>query len=305
MKQITPSNLMPAFTANNKFADAPPKRPLARYPGSKNRIAEWIISYFPGYHDTFILPYGGMTATLFKKARSGIEVINDLNDDIIHLFRTLRNHEDDLIHSIRYTPWSEKSLAEALEPTDEPVERARRFFVLLWMSLQPYDKNPSFRRQYIYSRGRDGKNSMVAAAKLFMDIDYLHDISDRLRGVVIEHMEATDIIQMYDYSRALFYCDPPYVHSTRKRTVHYLHEMSVQHHTKLADVLNEISGMAIVSGYACDLYSALYEDNGWERIDRLARTSGRDNVESVWLNPRVILELEEEHVSTETQLSLF
>lgn len=305
MKQIIPSNLMPEFTAKNKYAGTPPKRPLARYPGSKNRLAEWIISYFPGHHDSFILPYGGMTATLFKKARSGIEVINDLNADVIHLFRTLRDREDALIHSIRYTPWSESSLAEATEPKVEPVERARRFFVLLWMALQPYDKNPSFRRQYVYSRGYDGKNSMVAAAKLFMDVDYLYDIADRLRGVTIEHMEATALIQMYDYNRALFYCDPPYVHSTRKRTTHYLHEMNVEQHTRLADKLNGISGMAIVSGYACDLYVSLYEDNGWERVDRLARTNGRDKIESLWLNPRVILELEEELSQNEKQLNLF
>ena len=300
----TASNNVTKFAADNKMAENPPQRPFARYPGTKNRIAEWIISYFPGHHDTFILPYGGMCATLFKKSRSGIEVINDLNDDIIHLFRMIRDHEDDLIHAIFYTPWAADSLLEALEPAEDPIERARRYFVRLWMSLQPYDKNPSFRRQYVFSRGRDGKNSMVAAARLFMNTDYLFDIADRLRGVVIENTDAVGLINAYDYSRALFYCDPPYVHATRKRTSHYLFEMNVDEHRKLAHTLNGISGMAIISGYACDLYAALYEDNGWERIDRMARTNGRDKMESIWLNPRVILELEEESKDEETQLSL-
>jgi len=246
-----------------------------------------------------------MAATLFKNDRSGSEVYNDLNADVVPLFRMIRDHEDELVHAIRFTPWSPDSLSEAVTATDDPVERARRFFVLMWMAHYPFDANPSFRRQMQYSRGADGKNSMVAAAKLFSDVDYLHVIAERLRGVTIENADAIGIIQMYDYSRALFYCDPPYVHGTRTRRSHYLFEMNVEEHTKLAKTLNGISGMAIVSGYACDLYKTLYEDNGWERIDRMARTNGRDKVESIWINSRVILELEIENEVAEKQLSLF
>ena len=289
-------NLTSMFSYENKQAGDAAKRPLGRYPGSKNRLAAWLISYFPGHHDTFILPYGGLAATLFKKVRSGLEVYNDLNDDVVHLFKMIREQEDALIHAIEYTPWSPTSLLEAQEPTDDPVERARRFFCLLWMSWLPFDPKPSFRRQMLYSRGHDGKNSMVGAARLFAQTDYLRVIAERLRGVVIENMDAVELIKMYDYDRALFYCDPPYMHKTRGRKKYYLFELGTEQHRNLASTLNGISGMAIISGYACDLYTTLYEDVGWQRVDRLARTQGRSRVDSIWLNPRVIDELEKERI---------
>ena len=298
---MTNVDLTAMFSSENKYADDAASRPLGRYPGGKNRLASWIISYFPGHHDTFILPYGGMAATLFKKVRSGFEIYNDLNDDVVHLFETIRNHEDDLIHAIAYTPWSSKSLAEAQEPCEDPVERARRFFCLLWMAWHPFDRNPSFRRQMKYSRGSDGNNSMVAAARLFAQTDYLHVIANRLRGVVIENMDAVQLIKMYDYDRALFYCDPPYVHPTRKRTSHYLFELGTEQHRNLAGVLNDLSGMAIVSGYACDLYATLYEANDWQRVDRLVRTQGCDRIDSLWLSPRVLAELEKERSAAEEE----
>lgn len=297
--------LVEKFGVGHKLADHPPSRPLARYPGSKNRIAPWIIHHIPAHHDTYILPYGGMAATLFKKVRSGLEVYNDLNGDAVHLFRTIREHEDDLIHAIQFTPWSPKELELAVEETDDDVERARRFFCRLWMSHYPYDYSLSFRRQMKYSRGTSGTSSMVPAAKLFADIDYLFVVAARLRGVTLENRTALEVIASYDYDRAFFYCDPPYTHDTRSRTTHYSNEMGVMQHRELGDALNKIHGMAIISGYPSTLYKELYEDRGWLRVDKLARTNGIDKIESLWLNRRTAEELEKESSSEDLQLRMF
>lgn len=118
----------------------------------------------------------------------------------------------------------------------------------------------------------------------------LASVIERLRGVVIENRDAIECITAHDRPGTLFYLDPPYPHSTRSKTVKheaagksYRHEMTDDQHRELAAHLQSISGMAIVSGYPCDLYTELF--TGWTRIDRNAHADGaRDRVECLWLN---------------------
>ncbi len=108
-------------------------------------------------------------------------------------------------------------------------------------------------------------------------------------------MDALQLIDMYDYDEALFYCDPPYTHASRVRTAHYLFEMNTAAHVQLAEKLRDIKGMAVVSGYKSSLYKDLYDAHGWQRKDRLARTNGADKVECIWLCPRTQEELSKEN----------
>ena len=50
---------------------------IAKYPGSKWSLANWIISYFPEHH-SYLEPFFGSGAVLFNKPRSNIETVNDL-----------------------------------------------------------------------------------------------------------------------------------------------------------------------------------------------------------------------------------
>lgn len=266
------------------------KRPLLRYPGSKNQLADWIISHFPDDHDTYNEPFTGSAAIATAKPRSPMETINDLSGDLVNMLMVFRDNPDELVEKIRRTYWSRTEWELSFKPTDDHVERARRFYARCWMSIRPFDPWPSFRRQKKLSRGKNGKSSpMTPAARLFMDTDHLHHIANRLRGVAIENMDALEFIEMYDYDRALFYVDPPYPFSTRQRkNPIYLHdEMSDSDHEILFKALSSIDGMAVVSGYACNLYTDLYEAAGWKRVDQTARIDGGgEAVESLWLCPR-------------------
>jgi hypothetical protein len=61
--------------------------------------------------------------------------------------------------------------------------------------------------------------------------------------------------------------------------------------------------MVVLSGYRSDLYKALYEDRGWEVVQKKARVDGKTGtrVECLWLNPAV-----QEHLKRErAQMTLF
>lgn len=274
-------------------------RPILRYPGSKWRLAPWIHSFIPECHDAYCEPYAGTCSVLLRKPRSRMENINDASGELINFLITLRTHEAELIRAIERTYWTPAELEIAMAATDEPVERARRFYVRCWANFHPFDSTASFRRQMKITR-KNGRDAMTPASRQFMRTGHLHHAAARLRGVCIEQMDAIAFIQMYDYDRALFYIDPPYPFDTRARNNHYaIDEMADSDHEALADTLMSIDGMALVSGYACDLYTRLYEARGWRRVDRATRTNGRDRVESLWISPRTWQALESERLERE------
>jgi DNA adenine methylase len=72
------------------------------------------------------------------------------------------------------------------------------------------------------------------------------------------------VIRQQDGPQSLLYCDPPYPHETRTAKDAYgAFEMSEADHRKLLDVLRQVEGRAMVSGYPNDLYDTALAD--WRR----------------------------------------
>src|SRR5262249_52039649 len=88
-------------------------------------------------------------------------------------------------------------------------------------------------------------------------VEKLPEVHARLRRVVIDCRAAFDLTPHEDPPATLFYCDPPYLHSTRTTLDGYKHEMSDRDHTRLAGVLNRVQGKVILSGYHSELYHRL------------------------------------------------
>lgn len=267
-----------------------PTRPALRYHGGKWRAAPWIIAHLPDDHDVYVEPFGGSAAVLLQKARSPIEVYNDLDGDVVNFFRLLREQPDELIRAIYWTPFAHAEYQLSHEPTDDPLEAARRFYVRshLTISGPTAQWNSGWRRQTFMSRGRSGQSSMTPAAQSFMQTEHLLQVAERLRGVVIECTDALELIRRYDHPRAVFYIDPPYVHETRGkwRNTAYRHEMTDEQHRALAAVLHDCTGMVLLSSYHSPLYDELYPD--WQQHERDFRTNGntgRMATEVLWLNP--------------------
>ena len=261
-----------------------PLPPFVRYPGSKTTQSPQIEAHVPP-HNSKCIPFLGSGGYFLNSSRSKMESVNDLNGDLINLFIVMRDRRDELIEKIEATYYNARELYIAQQPTDDDLERARRFYTRCWLSFKPYENGRplTFRRQYNPSGG------MTVAAVAFSRIDHLRLISARLDGVVMEQLDALDYIQRYDHAGAFFYADPPYPFDARvgKNPIYLYDNMDEQAHTKLAAVLNQIKGTAIVSGYACPLYEELYERVGWQRIDTSSRVNGsRVATESLWLHPR-------------------
>src|SRR5579859_5689382 len=114
----------------------PRPRPVIRYHGGKWKLAPWIIGHFPA-HRCYVEPYGGGGSVLLRKPRSYAEVYNDLNNDVVNLFRVLRDPPAyrKLLNLLRRTPFARVELEQAYRPTRDRVERARRTLVRAFMGF--------------------------------------------------------------------------------------------------------------------------------------------------------------------------
>ncbi len=257
------------------------KNAVLKYYGSKFRLAEWIIGFFPKQHRHYVEPFGGGGSILLVKEPSGLETFNDLNDKIVTFFRMLRTRPDELIEQIRLTPWARTEYETALEEIndDDPLELARRLYYRLTMSIssQYHTCRGSWRR---FNKG----------TKKMRPANYLENLraaSERLLQIQIENRDAFKLIRETDSVDTLFYLDPPYVFSTRTTSKAYSHEMADDKHREFAELLYSLKGFVVLSGYPSAIYTELFENKGWLRFDKEARVLGGSlKTECVWLSPR-------------------
>lgn len=261
--------------------------PLIRYHGGKFRIADWIISFFP-QHKTYVEPFGGGASVLFAKQPSEIEVYNDLDCEIVNLFKVLRNSEQRLAleTGLYLTPYARDEFFSAYEDTTDPVERARRMIIRAQMGFGSAGA----------TKGKTGFRMHGGRQKNY-EIDIwnnypsrLCDFAERLKRVMIENQDALKIISYYDDPDTLFFVDPPYVRSTRAANVTaYRHEMTDEQHVDLLNALNAVQGKIVITGYDCDIYNDLLGD--WAKHTKSVQASGnRGGVtreECLWLSPNI------------------
>ncbi len=250
-------------------------------------LAPWIIEHFP-QHRTYVEPFGGAASVLLRKPRSFAEVYNDLDGEVVNLFRVLRNPAQarELMRLITLTPFSREEFEESYITASDPIEQARR---TLYRSAAGFSSAGSGEYRTGFRNSTTRKGTTPAGDWQNMP-SVLEAVIERLRGVVIENRPAENIIATFDGPDTLFYLDPPYTFGTRNERHAgkvYQHEMTDDDHRRLANALRNVKGSVIISGYACDLYDhELFAD--WQRTERQTHgESARDRTEVLWLSPNI------------------
>jgi site-specific DNA-adenine methylase len=180
-----------------------------------------------------------------------------LDGEVVNVFRMLRDRGTELHRALELTPFARDEFRLSYEPTDDPLEQARRTIARSFMgfgSAAATGENSGFRA----NSNRSGTTPAHDWANLS---DAVPLLIERLRGVVIENRDALDLVAHHDAPTTLHYCDPPYVHSTRSGKVRgtvsqgrstgkaYRHEMDDAGHRRFAEVVRELEGMVVISGY--------------------------------------------------------
>jgi DNA adenine methylase len=261
-----------------------------RYLGGKFKLAPWIMRHFPP-HRVYVEAFAGAASVLLRKPRSQGECLNDINGDIVSLFKVLRDRATagELCRQLSMTPFSCVEYDAAFVKSDDPVEAARRLIVRSFMghgsSAATSDRTTGFRASMV------NRGGALPAGEWPRLPPALEAVTERLQGVLIEQRPALQIIERYDSADALFYLDPPYMHATRsdkrrgRQMFHaYANEMSDADHAELLAVLPALKGMVVLSGYPTPEYDAALQ--GWRREEIGTHADGAlDRTEVLWINP--------------------
>lgn len=267
--------------------DSIKRSPLVYY-GGKYFLSKKILPLIPK-HRIYVEVFGGSAALLFSKIPSEIEVYNDINSNVVNFFRVLRDPEKmaKLQFLLSLTPYSREEFynsKDKLKICQDDIERAYYFFIVNRMSFSGYNQTWS------YTITKSGRGMSEVISRYLSVIDLLPEFCNRLKRVQIDNDDFRKIIKKYDTENTFFYLDPPYLPETRKGG-EYQYEMTKQDHEDLLDLLLNIKGKAILSGYDNELYKQL-EIAKWTKLSyqtflwaSSVKNKKRDKrLECLWLN---------------------
>jgi len=240
------------------------RSPFLYFGGKGNMLAKLLPLLPP--HKVYVEPFCGAASLFFAKSPSPVEVLNDLNEDVVNVFRVLQDKEthEELRFRLMYTPYARAEFVRAIEMLKQkdltPVERAWAFMVRQNMGFSGNIRasGGTWSRAFISKQG-----PADTCNRWLMRLSMLDAWRWRLMMVQIDCRDALEVIRYWDSPDTLFYVDPPYVNETRKSLNVYTHEMTAEQHKELVRLLLGIKGKAVVSGYEHPLYSP-FGQAGWK-----------------------------------------
>lgn len=208
--------------------------PIIPWVGGKRRLAKKLLPLFPE-HACYVEPFCGAAALYFMKTPSKVEVINDINGDLVNLYRVLQHHLETFIQQFKWAlvsrqmfEWLRITPGETL--TD--IQRAARFYYLQRQAFGGKVEGQTF-------------GTATTSPPRFNLLRIEEDLSlahMRLCRTCIEHMDWAKCIAKYDRPHTLFYCDPPYW-----QTEGYGVEFGFANYVRMAELARTIEGKMIIS----------------------------------------------------------
>jgi DNA adenine methylase len=209
-------------------------KPIIPWIGGKRRLAKTLLPLFPE-HTCYAEPFAGGAALFFMKTPSDCEVLNDVNGDLVNLYRVVQNHLEEFIRQFHWSlvsrqifEWAQQSRPDTL--TD--IQRAARFFYLQKLAFGGKVQGQTF-----------GTTATTPPRLNFLRIE--EDLSAahlRLSRAQIEHLDWWRCIERYDRPGTLYYLDPPYW-----GTEGYGVEFGLEEYSRMAELARNIKGKMIIS----------------------------------------------------------
>lgn len=210
-------------------------KPIIPWLGGKRRLADRIVPLFPS-HRCYVEPFAGGAALLFARAEPAhVEVLNDINDDLVNLYRVVQHHLEEFVRQFKWALSSRtvfKWLKATRPETLTDIQRAARFYYLQQNTFGAKLEGQTFGTATTTPPGLNllRLEESLSAAHL------------RLARAYLENLPWQDCIRRYDRPHTLFYMDPPY-YSTEGYGV----DFPLEQYEALAAHMHSMKGKAILS----------------------------------------------------------
>lgn len=214
-------------------------------------------------HEIYVEVFGGGASLLFAKEPCSVEIYNDVDEGLVNFFNVVRDKSkfEELQRLLSLTPCSRAVYDDYRKSWDvlDDIERACRWFAVARQSF-----SGNFASGWCSTIKDNWRGVAASVATYLSAVDRLEEVHLRLITTQIEKQDFATILERYDTPETFFYCDPPYVHATRKNK-RYSHDMNDEDHKRLIEILLSINGKVLLSGYRNDIYRSL-EDSGWHSV---------------------------------------
>jgi DNA adenine methylase len=237
--------------------------PILAWPGGKRRLAKKLLPLFESrIHTCYVEEFAGGGSMFFMRTPAEVEVLNDVNGEVINLYRVIKNHLDEFAKEFRFAvasrqifEWNKETPPHVL--TD--IQRAARFLYIQKLafgakiSSQTFGTSPSSPPRFNVLR-------------LEEDLSQAHL---RLSRVWIEHLDWETCLKKWDRDYTLHFMDPPYW-----ETEGYGVPFELEQYEKLAEAMRTMKGSAVLTindhpemrrifkGYAMDSVDINYTIGG-------------------------------------------
>lgn len=209
--------------------------PIIAWPGGKRRLAKMLLPLFPN-HTTYVEAFAGGGGLFFSRPEPApVEVLNDLNGELVNLYRVVQHHLEEFVRQLRWSlvsrqlfEWAKMQHPDTL--TD--IQRAARFYYLSKTCFgskvvgQTFGVSPTQPPRFNLLRIEEE----LSAAHL------------RLAQVTIERLPWKDCLVRYDRPGTLFFLDPPYW-----KLEGYGIAFPLSEYQQLAEAMRGLKGKAILT----------------------------------------------------------
>ena len=209
-------------------------KPIIPWIGGKRRLADQIFRRFPS-HTCYVEVFAGAAALYFAKTPSDVEVINDINGDLVNLYRVVKHHLEEFVRQFKWALSSRQVYEwhQATPPsTMTDIQRAARFFYLQKLAFGGKVEGQVF----------GTATTSPPRLNLLRIEEELSMAHLRLQATYIEHLPWASVIAKYDRPHSLFYLDPPYW-----GTEGYGVEFALDNYHLMAELARNIQGAMIIS----------------------------------------------------------
>ncbi|GAB3469176.1 DNA adenine methylase [Azotobacter salinestris] len=237
--------------------------PIIPWMGGKRRLAGRLIPLFPP-HECYVEVFAGGAALYFlRPVPASIEVLNDINGDLVSLYRVVQNHLEEFVRQFKWAlssrqvfEWQKMTHPETL--TD--IQRAARFFYLQHHAFGGKVSGQTF-----------GTATTSPAINLLRIEENLSAAWQRLAGTYVENLPWLECAKRYDRTHTFFYMDPPYW-----QTEGYGVDFPFDEYERMAAFMRSCKGKVMVSiNDHLDIRQA-FEGFHMERLDiRYSNTNQR------------------------------
>lgn len=209
-------------------------QPIIPWMGGKRRLADRLIPLFPP-HECYVEVFAGGAALFFLRPQPApVEVLNDINGDLVSLYRVVQNHVEEFVRQFKWAlssrqlfEWQKITRPETL--TD--IQRAARFFYLQHHAFGGKVSGQNF-----------GTATTGPAPNIMRIEENLSAAWQRLAGVYVENLPWLECAERYDRAHTFLYMDPPYW-----QTEGYGVDFPFEQYLAMADFMRRCKGKVMVS----------------------------------------------------------